>query len=40
MKEVVGDVSDSYSFAIGAWIYDTNDKNQPVIFSSSGVHGF
>ncbi|CAD8061564.1 unnamed protein product [Paramecium primaurelia] len=40
MKEVVGEVSDSYSFAIGAWIYDTNNKNQPVIFSSSGVHGF
>ncbi|CAD8149888.1 unnamed protein product [Paramecium octaurelia] len=40
MKEVVGDVSDSYGFAIGSWIYDTNDKDEPVIFSSSGVHGF
>ncbi|CAD8086387.1 unnamed protein product [Paramecium sonneborni] len=40
MKEVVGDVSDFYGFGIGAWIYDTNQNNQPVIFSSSGIHGF
>lgn len=40
MTDVVGEVGDSYSFAIGAWVYDTNSDNKPQVYSSPGIHGF
>lgn len=29
MTDVVGEVEDSYSFAIGAWIYDKDGDGKP-----------
>ncbi|CAD8174382.1 unnamed protein product [Paramecium pentaurelia] len=40
MEEVVGEVEDSYSFAIGAWVYDRDSDDKPSIYSSPGIHGF
>ena len=40
MTEVVGDVEDSYSFAIGAWIYERDSDDKPSLYSSPGIHGF
>ncbi|CAD8199116.1 unnamed protein product [Paramecium octaurelia] len=40
MKDVVTDVGDSYSFAIGAWVYDTDSDGKPTVYSSPGIHGF
>jgi hypothetical protein len=40
MKEALGDeIDDSYSFAIGSWIYETHN-NEPTVFASAGIHGF
>lgn len=40
MKEVVTTVEDSYSFAVGCWIYDRASDNTPSVYSSPGIHGF
>ena len=41
MKDAVGsDVGDSYSYAIGSWVYGVNTNKTPTVFSSPGVHGY
>lgn len=41
MKDAVGsDVGESYSYAIGSWVYGTDANKKPTVYSSPGVHGY